>query len=38
MARELELKTRIETKTYGTVTHMPPELLGSGQLTKAADV
>ena len=26
------------TKTYGTVTHMPPELMLNGCMTKAADV
>lgn len=25
-------------QTFGTVTHMPPELLMEGKLTKAADV
>ncbi|KAK9820570.1 hypothetical protein WJX72_011761 [[Myrmecia] bisecta] len=38
MARELQIKSRIETATYGTVTHMPPELLESGTMTKATDV
>lgn len=28
----------IQTKTIGTVTHMPPELLMEGRLTNAADV
>ena len=28
----------IATQTYGTVTHMPPELLSEGRLSKAADV
>ncbi|KAK9843847.1 hypothetical protein WJX84_006057 [Apatococcus fuscideae] len=28
----------ISTGTYGTVTHMPPELLTTGKLSKAADV
>lgn len=28
----------VNTTTYGTVTHMPPELLMEGKLTKAADV
>eukprot|EP00891_Asterochloris_glomerata_P005705 jgi/Astpho2/5705/gw1.00079.187.1_t len=31
-------QTTIETDTFGTVTHMPPELLMDGILTKAADV
>lgn len=28
----------VETKTYGTITHMPPELLLEGRLSKSADV
>ena len=28
----------VSTGTYGTVTHMPPELLTAGRLSKAADV
>lgn len=28
----------VDTETYGTVTHMPPELLMDGKLTKSADV
>ena len=28
----------VNTMTFGTVTHMPPELLMDGKLTKAADV
>ncbi|KAK9810348.1 hypothetical protein WJX72_009180 [[Myrmecia] bisecta] len=28
----------VATETYGTVTHMPPELLSEGRLSKAADV
>ncbi len=31
-------EAQIETKTYGTVTHMPPELLLDGNLSKSADV
>jgi PAS domain-containing protein len=31
------VETSISTGTYGTVTHMPPELLTSGRLSKAAD-
>jgi serine/threonine protein kinase len=38
LARELYLQTRMETASYGTVTHMPPELLTEGKLSKAADV
>ena len=32
------LPAEIHTQTVGTVTHMPPELLMDGTLTKAADV
>ena len=28
----------VDTDTYGTVTHMPPERLMEGKLTKSADV
>lgn len=28
----------LQTNSYGSVTHMPPELLGEGLLSKAADV
>lgn len=38
MSRELLVASRIDTTTYGTVTHMPPELLSSGQLSAATDV
>ncbi|KAL3142482.1 hypothetical protein ABBQ38_002810 [Trebouxia sp. C0009 RCD-2024] len=31
-------EAHVETKTYGTVTHMPPELLLEGKLSKSADV
>ena len=32
-----QVQTSISTGTYGTVTHMPPELLTTGRLSKAAD-
>ena len=35
LARSLDLQSRIETRTYGTVTHMPHELLCSGIMSKA---
>eukprot|EP00208_Stichococcus_sp_RCC1054_P003857 CAMPEP_0206143306 /NCGR_PEP_ID=MMETSP1473-20131121/20046_1 /ASSEMBLY_ACC=CAM_ASM_001109 /TAXON_ID=1461547 /ORGANISM="Stichococcus sp, Strain RCC1054" /LENGTH=721 /DNA_ID=CAMNT_0053538645 /DNA_START=222 /DNA_END=2387 /DNA_ORIENTATION=+ len=38
LARSLEFQARVQTATYGTVTHMPPELLTKGKLSKAADV
>ena len=31
-------QSHLSTRCYGTVTHMPPELLSSGKLTVAADV
>lgn len=31
-------RTQIKTQTFGTVTHMPPELLSKGILTASADV
>ncbi len=34
----MQVASRIETTTYGTVTHMPPELLSDGKLSRAADV
>ena len=34
LARNLDVSSRIETRTYGTVTHMPPELLEKGIFTK----
>jgi serine/threonine protein kinase len=38
LARVLQnLMASVQTRTYGTVTHAPPELLGAGKLTKAAD-
>jgi serine/threonine protein kinase len=30
--------THISTKTYGTVTYMPPEMLSQSRLTRAVDV
>mmetsp|Transcript_23522 Transcript_23522/g.51619 ORF Transcript_23522/g.51619 Transcript_23522/m.51619 type:complete len:903 (+) Transcript_23522:219-2927(+) len=38
LARCLDIKTKIETKTYGTITHQPPETLTSGIVSKAVDV
>lgn len=34
LARALDVKSKIETRTYGTVTHMPPELLVQGIFSK----
>ncbi|GMH37443.1 hypothetical protein BSKO_05316 [Bryopsis sp. KO-2023] len=38
LSRFLAEDTHIETFTYGTITHMPPELLKGGVLTPAADM
>lgn len=35
LARNLDLVSRVETKTTGTVTHMPPEVLSAGIISKA---
>ena len=35
LARLIALQGRITTDTYGTVTHMPPELLAGGDLSPA---
>jgi serine/threonine protein kinase len=32
------LQSHLSTRRYGTVTHMPPELLVAGKLTPSADV
>jgi hypothetical protein len=37
-SRMLEHGQNIKTKSYGTITHTPPELLLEGTLSKAADV
>lgn len=37
LSRQAECDS-VDTDTYGTVTHMPPELLMEGKLTKSADV
>ena len=34
----MDVQTRVETRTYGTITHMAPEVLRSNQISKAADV
>ena len=38
MSREMQVASPVETSTYGTVTHMPPELLSAGKLSRHADV
>ena len=37
LARDLDILSKIETKTTGTVTHMAPEVLAKGVVSKAAD-
>lgn len=32
------MQSHLSTRRYGTVTHMPPELLVAGKLTPAADI
>ena len=36
LARSMEVQSKIETRTYGTVTHMPPELLEKGIFSKVS--
>ena len=38
MSRYLGTSTKIVTRTYGCVTHMPPETLALGHVGKAMDV
>lgn len=37
LARDLDILSKVETKTTGTVTHMAPEVLAKGVVSKAAD-
>ena len=34
LARNLSIQSKIETRTYGTITHMPLELLCDGIMSK----
>lgn len=34
----MDLSSAINTGTYGTVSHMPPELIVDGRLSPATDV
>ena len=34
----MDVQTRVETRTYGTITHMAPEVLRANTASKAADV
>ena len=36
LARDFSAASRIHTAKYGTITHMPPELLTDGMLTKVS--
>ncbi|EIE18366.1 kinase-like protein, partial [Coccomyxa subellipsoidea C-169] len=38
LSRNMDIQSRIETKTTGTVNYMPPEVLSDGIVSKAADV
>ncbi|KAJ9531495.1 hypothetical protein QJQ45_015041 [Haematococcus lacustris] len=38
LSRVLEDGADIRTQTFGTITHMPPEMLLEGRMTKAGDV
>ena len=38
MSRSMDIKTRIQTRNYGTVTHQPPETLRDGILSRSCDV
>lgn len=38
MARQLDVQSRIDTFSCGTITHTAPELMDEGHLSKAADV
>ena len=34
----MDVQTRVETRTYGTITHMAPEVLRLNTVSRAADV
>lgn len=34
LAREMDIQSRIATKTTGTVTYMPPETIADGMVSK----
>jgi serine/threonine protein kinase len=38
LSRAMGAKGRIQTRNYGTITHMPPELLSAGTASMAVDV
>lgn len=37
LSRSLDVKTRIQTRTYGTITHQPPETLSDGVVSRETD-
>ncbi|KAK9834124.1 hypothetical protein WJX81_000060 [Elliptochloris bilobata] len=38
LARDMDVRSRLQTQTYGTITHMPPELLLDDAMGKPGDV
>lgn len=34
LSRTMDVRSKIKTRTYGTITHMPPETLISGIISK----
>lgn len=38
LARNLNIQSKIETRTYGTITHMPLELLCDGIMSKVREL
>ena len=38
LSRKLNIQSKLSTETVGTITHMPPELLIDGVMSKAGDV
>lgn len=37
LSKSLDIKTRIQTRTYGTITHQPPETLLHGLVSRETD-
>ncbi len=37
MSRALDIQSRIQTRTYGTITHQPPETLLQGMVSRETD-
>ncbi len=38
LSRTLELRSKMQTANYGTLSHMPPELVLNGTVSRAVDV